>query len=261
MRIRDGVIGGDSTGRWTRVARRRFGRSFAQRGAAGTLARCVSHPVRRGFSAIAGTDRRVRRAEATFDLEHGVDTRRDRDAAWIANLESPNWRHGEGYELVSGVLVSALIERLGIDLHAYAFIDYGSGKGKALFQASHFPFRTVIGVEYTRQLHEVAERNLDVHRSPARRCVEVTSICCDAIDFEPPPMPTVAFFHHPFDGCVFDRVLNRIDGSLKTDPGPLLVLYVDPRCGDRFLRWGYRELARDGDRWAIFAARGTEHAS
>src|SRR2546430_8863932 len=39
------------------------------------------------------------------------------------------------------------------------FIDFGSGKGRVLFVAAHYPFRKVIGVELSAKLNQIASSN------------------------------------------------------------------------------------------------------
>jgi hypothetical protein len=58
---------------------------------------------------------------------------------------------------------------LEVDHRRYVFLAYGSGKGKALLLASDYPFRRIIGVEYSEPLHRAAIRD-SVQRSP-RPCL------------------------------------------------------------------------------------------
>ena len=95
-----------------------------------------------------------------FDKRHGTDTGgmvpsdkldiEDDATRWQSNLYlgSPDrvTRH--------------LIRSLDIDYTQFTFVDYGSGKGRALFVAAEFPFRNVVGVEISEALHRVAEQNL-----------------------------------------------------------------------------------------------------
>src|SRR5437763_11062946 len=40
------------------------------------------------------------------------------------------------------------------------FVDFGSGKGRVVYQAGRLPFRRVIGVEVSEELNRIARRNL-----------------------------------------------------------------------------------------------------
>ena len=58
------------------------------------------------------------------------------------------------------------------DFSQYTFVDVGSGKGRMLFVAAEYPFRRVVGVEFSNQLHVEALENikrLGIRGSDARR--------------------------------------------------------------------------------------------
>jgi tRNA1(Val) A37 N6-methylase TrmN6 len=44
------------------------------------------------------------------------------------------------------------------------FVDFGSGKWRAIFWAARYPFRRVIGVELSAQLNALARRNINRNR-------------------------------------------------------------------------------------------------
>ena len=75
-----------------------------------------------------------------------------------------------------------IIDALDIDPADYTFIDYGSGKGRALFVAAQQPFRKVVGVEISEQLHRVAENNLTRYvGTPLKSEIELW--CGNALDY------------------------------------------------------------------------------
>jgi tRNA G46 methylase TrmB len=46
-----------------------------------------------------------------------------------------------------------MVSRLNISFEDFTFFDFGSGKGRALHLASEFPFKNIIGVEFSSKLH------------------------------------------------------------------------------------------------------------
>jgi tRNA1(Val) A37 N6-methylase TrmN6 len=42
------------------------------------------------------------------------------------------------------------------DLRDYTFIDFGSGKGRALLMAADLQFKSLIGIELRKELHDKA---------------------------------------------------------------------------------------------------------
>ena len=100
-----------------------------------------------------------------------------------------------------GLLVDTLLANIGEDLGRFSFVDFGSGKGRVLLVASHYPFREVVGVEFSPELHEIAEDNIRRYQSPARRCPHVRSVCADAATFALPAPDCVLYFNNPFAGA------------------------------------------------------------
>jgi hypothetical protein len=107
------------------------------------------------------------------------------------------------------------------------FVDFGSGKGRVVFQAARYPFRRVIGVEISEALNEVARFNIDRNRSRLA-CQDVTLVTADAADFEVPDDMTVAYFFYPFAGATFKRVMANIVLSLDRQPRRVKLIYACP---------------------------------
>ena len=105
----------------------------------------------------------AKRRSLDFDRRHGVDT------AGIVRLgalriESPNRDLGVRYQPSDPDDFRSLVEALPIDPKDYVLVDLGSGKGRVLLLASEFPFRRVVGVEFSQELNEIAERNVALTR-------------------------------------------------------------------------------------------------
>ena len=119
------------------------------------------------------------------------DTRFNVDTSGYISVEdldfSQEQRSGAfHYQPTAAVMFGVVISQLGINYRDYVFIDYGSGKGRTLVQAALFPFKAVIGVELSRRLHEVAEKNVERLTSVPLKCREISSICEDATTYAPP---------------------------------------------------------------------------
>jgi hypothetical protein len=244
---------------------RKIRKSLARRGMAATAKRFVTKPVefaRTCFREITPAYRRCRAAEADFDRRIGVETCVRTDPGWMARIHSDNWIHGIGYAPVP-IQTASLLTDLNITYEDYVFIDFGAGKGRMLFLSSEFPFRSVIGVEYSPDLFATLERNLDNYRNPAQRCVDLQGILQDAVQFQLPIQPLVLFFHHPFDETVFRQVIANIEESLDQSPRDIRIIYYDPICGYLFDNNKYFMRLQEGkaDRniryssnWAIYGS-------
>jgi Methyltransferase domain len=161
-----------------------------------------------------------RRREARF----GVSSEGNIPLRELA-IDSENRALGFPYVPSPGLLVDTLLANIGEDLGRFSFIDFGSGKGRVLLVASHYPFREVVGVEFSPALHEVAEDNIRRYQSPARRCRNVRSVCADAAAFGLPDHDCVLYFNNPFAEPVFARVLANVRSAHERTPGKLYVLY------------------------------------
>ncbi len=194
---------------------RKLARSLSSRGVVGTVRYGVRHVIAVGRWCL----------DAWYDLRHRVDTSGKIEIARLS-VSSENATAATWYEPVPNSCIRQLLGALPIPFEQYVFIDYGSGKGRALFLASDYPFRMLIGVEFSRELHAIARKNIDSYRSPRQRCFQIESVCQDAVEFDLPPVPSVLFFYSPFNAAVLSRVLSRVRASLVQHPRSVYVLYV-----------------------------------
>ena len=200
--------------------RARAFRSLAYRGPVRTWrvgAALTRYRLRRGMSAP--------RPHA-FDLEFGTDTVSLTRGETVAGATA-----GNGHEPIDPVDFAQLMAGLDIDpaqFGRYDFIDFGSGQGRALMLAAAYPFARVIGLEYARELHESAERNLAIWRARRgqQRAGEVTSLWADAAQWELPARPAVYYFCEPFQEVMMRRMAARVRAALEAGPRPAYVLYV-----------------------------------
>jgi Methyltransferase domain len=161
-----------------------------------------------------------RRREAPF----GVSSE-GRIALRELAIDSENRALGFPYVPSPGTLVNTLLLNVEEDLARFEFIDFGSGKGRVLLVASHYPFRRVVGVEFSSELHQIAQENIRRYQSPARRCRAVYSVCADAATFALPERACVLYFNNPFAGPVFARVLGNIQVAHERAHPKLYALY------------------------------------
>ncbi len=130
-------------------------------------------------------------------------------------------------------------------------IDYGCGKGRvAIWVASHFVMRRVIGVEVDKDLHAVAQANWERWRGP-RRCKTVEFVCEDAREFEVPDDVTIVYLANPFWGGVFDRVVEQLRASLVRRRRPLRVIYWLPLMHDHLVAAGFSVVRQRANRYWV----------
>lgn len=201
---------------WSKLRDRRRRDGFAA--TAKSLVR-VSVEWYRGQFARAGGDE--------FDREFGTDTG-GVIPLWRLRIGSRYRNQGARYQASPPQIVRELIERIPIQHDEFVYVDLGSGKGRTLLVASEYPFKRIIGVEFSPELHAVAEENIRRYQSDRRRCSDLTSICADASNFELPAENLVLFLYNPFGEEVLSHVLMNLERSLAGNERGIYVLYWNP---------------------------------
>jgi hypothetical protein len=125
------------------------------------------------------------------------------------------------------------------------FLDYGSGLGRVLLMAATFPFRRIVGVEYSQELNDTAAKIIRRVRGRLK-CRDIELVTADAAQYELPPDVNVIYFYNPFCGATLARVCDRIRQSLLAVPRRLKIVYYAPGHFDALVvRHGW--VARRGE--------------
>jgi SAM-dependent methyltransferase len=168
----------------------------------------------------------MRLEDRAFDIYHGTSTWR-RVPLGRLTITSENKGHGAKYD---GSPVSPLRKVLqGLEVtREDVFVDFGSGKGRALLIASSFPFRRVVGVEFACELCTTARANAAIYASRNKGAAPIEIVEEDAVKFCVQPEHTVFYFFNPFDQCIMQSVLQGIVGSWRQRPRRMFVIYYHP---------------------------------
>jgi len=190
--------------------------------------------------------RHRRRSERAFDASYAIDT------AGIVHLHtldipSDNAEHGVRYEPTNPEWFCDLVDWLPIDYEDFVFVDFGAGKGRALVLASEFPFRKIVGVEFSPELAEVAQRNVTAFRSERQQCDDFEVVCMDAVEYELPDAPCVLYFYNPFSEQVLRQVLASIRTSVTERPRPIYVVVTGDAPLHALVEEGFASLAHAGE--------------
>ncbi len=124
---------------------------------------------------------------------------------------------------------------LGHPVSKELFIDYGSGKGGAIIHARMYGFKEAIGVEFAKELHETAQRNIE-----RLKLDHIHSHYADATQFPPPERTSLIYLFNPFDAVVMERVADLIVATKPRFVQPVYLIYGNPSCEEvldaRFVR-------------------------
>jgi hypothetical protein len=188
-----------------------------------------------------------------YDAKHGVETATEVRLSDVGIAAQDVERGNTIYRVTWGWLILEALAQLRIDHTSYTFIDYGSGKGKAMLMASDFPFKRIIGLEYGKGLHAIASANCRAYRSPAQKCHSLEPILSDVLDYDPPPGPIVCFMCNPFDQPTMRRVFDRWRARYESGEREIRIMYLNMRTvGEMSSVLGQQD-------WLRPVARGTRY--
>ena len=159
-----------------------------------------------------------------WDTRLGLDT----DAG--ANLDdlvidSENKKAGFAYVPSPPRLVATFLANLPRDLSDYVFVDFGSGKGRVLLLAAARNFKQIVGLEFSRELHETAEANVERFTKTVTGCRNIRPLHADVTRFDIPCGNSVLYFNNPFSEEVMAAVIRNIEKAHQQGQGTIYVLY------------------------------------
>jgi hypothetical protein len=158
-----------------------------------------------------------------FDFRYGTDTAADRVEQTQKGWETDPTNHT--YLPTRPKCVRRAFGAMPVkDLRDYTFIDFGSGKGRALLMAADLHFQSLLGIELRKELHDQAVQNLRNRRKVLSS--RIVSMNINALDFEYPNGKLVLFFSNPFGEQVLRSVLENLGRSLQSNFRDVLVVFA-----------------------------------
>ncbi len=162
-----------------------------------------------------------------FDKQYGIATAGTIELQQL-NIPSENKGNGHRYRGVSPKAFGYVLSKLELDFTDYSFIDFGSGKGRALLLASSFPFKAIIGIEFSPKLHEIAENNIAIFAKQTMQCTKISSLCMDALDYPIPEGDLLLFFYNPFNSVLTEKIVaNIVNASANATRRVVVVFYTN----------------------------------
>lgn len=166
--------------------------------------------------------------------------------------------HAVRYQTALDHVFLDLLGGLALPVEEFVFVDLGSGKGRALLLASRRPFKAIVGVELSRMLHEIANKNIAVYTTRAQpECRAIAAVCGDAAAYELPPEKLVIYLFNPFDEHVMSAVLKNIDRSFHARPRDIYIAYLKPTCRHLFDNAPFLSIERETERFVVYRTRPT----
>jgi SAM-dependent methyltransferase len=185
----------------------------------------LRNTLRLGFKSLTRN-----RTVDDFDLKHGTDTSGD-DSLWKFKIDSPSARFGRKYQPTGEEELAEAVRFLGVNPTDLTFVDLGCGKGRTLLVAASLGFRQVIGVEFTRELAEIAGKNLEKMGIANGSIVQG-----DAGEYRFPDGNLVVYLYNPFSEEVMRKVVPNLRECASRK---LYVIYKAPECMALFDSGGF----------------------
>jgi hypothetical protein len=211
-----------------------FGYAWRRHGPAGLLKLAI-HNI--AYCARSRARAAVSPSLDEFDRKYGTQTDGIREIRTLEAASLPNARYAVRYGPSGEKGFRRSLLKLNIDPTRFTFIDFGSGKGRVLLIAAGFPFKAVLGIEFSQELHEIAVQNIARFPQNLITAGTLTSIREDASSFPLPPSDLVCYFHNPFGPPVLSEVVARLEAHCEIGYR-VLVVYLDPQHRDIFEQTG-----------------------
>jgi SAM-dependent methyltransferase len=231
-------------------------KSCQRRGVFGTM----SYALRRAVHPLLEcTPARRRQRRLKEEQDRAIDTRYGVDTSGIIQLKQlriagTSWEYGVPYWAIDPDDFARLVGALAIRHRDFTFVDFGSGKGRAVLLASELPFKKVIGIEFSPDLDRIARQNVSHFRSDRQQGREIELVCADALEYPLPDGPGVYYFYNPFEKEIMEGVVARIEQSYRERPREIYILYANPRHDDVWERAScFQKVAATGD-YTIYRA-------
>ena len=182
----------------------------------------------------------MRWSDRRWECENHIKTIDEMSLDGLA-IEQNKKKHGFDYvpsfcRLIHNLIwnVERQLESTPYQLSDCVFIDYGSGKGQALMAAAEYPFKELIGVEFSTELHQIAIKNLDTYRKDHPQASPIRSVNTDATEFDIPDQPCLLYFYNPFDEYVMSTIIRKIRDRTQNTPYPIYIIYAQLREEDPY---------------------------
>jgi len=162
-----------------------------------------------------------------FDLRYGTDTRRMVDVK-ILDTNSENKTYAVRYQATKAGPFLKLLRTLQLPQEG-VFVDFGSGKGRALLIAAQYGFTKVVGIEFSARLCAQARENVATFAKIASLHSLIEVIEQDASLLPIHPDMHVFYMYNPFEATVLSIVLENIRRSVAATPRRIWLIYNTPR--------------------------------
>lgn len=164
--------------------------------------------------------------DLAFDQRFGTDTAGKVESSELGYSDKERQDQAILYLPSPERVTRWMLDNIGIDHSQYSFVDLGCGKGRVVLGAAQYPFQSVLGVDLSTALTEVASRNVSTFPASSRKCGDVRILNIDATTVDYPNSNLLLHLYHPFDANVTAAVLRNLESSLAKKPRQVRIAYM-----------------------------------
>src|SRR5450759_1965158 len=153
--------------------------------------------------------------EIRGEKKYNINTSKIEDVKKLS-IKGDNVEHAELYQGANYYLLESVFDYLETVEVNKNIIDYGCGKGRVLTVAAYYGFSKITGVEFAKELCDVARKNIiPVQQKFPQKIFNV--IHANAVDHKIENDTNVFFFFNPFDEVVMLSAVSYTHLTLTTN--------------------------------------------
>jgi SAM-dependent methyltransferase len=164
--------------------------------------------------------------DRAFDRRFGTDTAGKVESRELGYADKERQEQAIRYLPSPAGVTRWMLDNIGIDHSQYSFVDLGCGKGRVVLAAAQYPFQSVLGVDLSMALTEVASRNVSIFPASSRKCGDVRILTVDATKVDYPDTNLLLHLYHPFDANLTAAVLRNLEALLAAKPRQVRIAYL-----------------------------------
>lgn len=153
----------------------------------------------------------------------------------LAGEDSEQNHHYQG---ASYFILFSIFNELPKETKGFPLIDYGCGKGRALFVAEQCGFTNLIGVDIAKELIDDANENKAIYKKQNQQSA-IDFLFEDAAKYKIPNDAQVFYFFNPFGEDIIQKVISNIKASIKLNPRKIYCIYLNPKYKTVFEKNGF----------------------
>jgi len=136
---------------------------------------------------------------------------------------------GNQYQPTGVLMCRRILKRMKKTYAVDGLVDFGSGKAQVLLCGILENYHHVGGVEFSKDLHTIALKNIEQFLKKSKQKPSVNLVCADAREYILHEKENLLYFFHPFKNELFVEVLASLKPQIEKRNTPTYAIYILPR--------------------------------